>query len=257
MQGSHSRYLFNLYGLKSLNSSFNSILWGGLALFLAFSPSILRGQTKRGNYNFLDRQNQDYYFGITLGYNQSDYKVYRGKNFNANDSINVVESIKGDGFNLQIVTNLKIGNQFDLRFLPGFSFISRTVNYDQRRRNVADKPLAIESVLVELPFHLRYTSAPYNDKRMFVVGGVKYSYDIQSKSRARTIANSLRISPTDFQVELGAGIQMFFPYFTFSPEFKVSHGLGNILIYQGNLPENTLLEKLMSRTFTISLHFEG
>jgi hypothetical protein len=104
---------------------------------------------------------------------------------------------------------------------------------------------------------VRYKSAPYHDKRMFVMAGIKYSYDIQSKSRVRQLNNSIRVSPTDFQFEAGAGIQMFFPYFIFSPEIKFSHGLGNILIYRDGHQPTSVLEKLMSRTFTISLHFEG
>ena len=91
------------------------------------------------------------------------------------------------------------------------------------------------------------------------MGGIKYIYDIQSKSRSRQVGSYARISPVDYQVEFGVGLQMFFPYFIFSPEFKVSHGLGNILIYKNDaaLRDATTIEKLMSRTFTLSLHFEG
>jgi Outer membrane protein beta-barrel domain len=224
-----------------------------------YSVSSQAQVTGKGNYNFLDFNKRNYYFGITLAYNKSDYRIFRSKNFlpAVNDSIAGIEGIKGPGFNLQIVSNLKIGEYFDLRFLPGFSFADRSVEYDPTRKNAKNFTKDISSVFVELPFHVRYKSAPYYDKRVFVMGGVKYSYDIQAKSRQRTFANNLRISPTDFQVEMGAGIQMFFPYFIFSPEIKFSHGLGNILIFQNGSRESSVIEKLMSRTFTISLHFEG
>lgn len=229
-------------------------------LTFSFSGSLLRGQSiGKGNYNFLDFNKKSYYFGITLAYNKSDYRIFKSKNFlpASNDSIAAIEGIKGPGFNLQIVSNLKIGENFDLRFLPGFSFSERRVEYDPLRKGAINYVKPIESVFVELPFHVRYKSAPYYDKRLFVMGGIKYSYDIQSKSRQRTILNNLKISPTDFQVEMGAGIQMFFPYFIFSPEIKFSHGMGNILIFQNGQRESSVIEKLMSRTFTISLHFEG
>ena len=227
-------------------------------LILLFSSSLLRGQSAgRGNYNYLEFQGRPYYFGITLGYNKSAYRVYRGKNFILNDSVAGVEAVRGPGFNLQIVSNLKIGENFDLRFLPGFSFAERNIQYDATRKGKPDYLNNISSVFVELPFHIRYKSAPYNDKRMFVMAGVKYSYDIQSKSRSRQLTNNVRISPTDFQAEVGVGVQMFFPYFIFSPEFKVSRGIGNILIYRADLRESTVLEKLTSQTFTLSLHFEG
>lgn len=256
MQASNNRNLFHLHRLQSITKVIPFICF----LLIANSPLLLRGQSVgKGNYNYLDFNKRNYYFGITLAYNKSDYRIFKSKNFlpGANDSIAAIEGIKGPGFNLQIVSNLKIGENFDLRFLPGFSFAERTVEYDPLRKNVKNVERPIESVFVELPFHVRYKSAPYYDKRLFIMGGIKYTYDIQSKSRARTNLNTLKIAPSDFQVEMGAGIQMFFPYFIFSPEIKFSHGIGNILIFQNGQRESSVIEKLMSRTFTISLHFEG
>ena len=216
-------------------------------------------QSGKNNYNYLDFQNRNYYFGITLGYNSSDFRIVRSKNFlpPLNDSIADINSVKGPGFNLQIISNLKLGEYFDIRFLPGFSFGERDLNYTSTARKAIPTVQQISSVFVELPFQVRYKSAPYNDKRLFVVAGVKYAYDIQAKSRARQTPDLLYISPTDFSFEYGVGVQMFFPYFIFSPEFKVSQGLGNILLFRNDLQQSTVIEKLMSRTFTVSLHFEG
>jgi Outer membrane protein beta-barrel domain len=252
MQTTDLRNLLRLYGLQTLKTVSRAVmLW-----FVTVSPVL--GQSTRGNYNYLDFQNKPYYFGITLGYNSSDYRVFRGKNFNLNnDSIAGVESVTGPGFNLQIISNLKIGDNFDIRFLPGFAFAERTLEYDPSRRGRVNYLKKIESVFVELPFQVRYKSAPYQDKRLFVLAGLKYSYDIQSRSRTRQATDLVKISPTDFAIEYGAGVQMFFPYFIFSPEFKMSHGLGNILIYKQGFNESSVLEKLLSRMFTISLHFEG
>jgi len=207
------------------------------------------------SYNFREFDQKSYYFGITLGYNTSGYKPFRSKDFINSDSITAIESINGPGFNLGIVTNLKIGNYFDLRFLPTLSFVERNIQYRKFSGGLSER--SVESVLVETPFHLRYKSAPYKDIRLFVIAGVKYAFDVASESRARQAETLVKIAPTDFSIEAGAGIQFFFPYFIFSPEFKVSQGIGNILIYNPNLEESTVLEKVLSRTFTISLHFEG
>lgn len=252
MQILNIRYHLHLLRPKALTFRFGFAL---LVLFSVLSP--LYSQSSRGNYNFMDFQRRNYYFGITLGYNQSSYRVFRSERFILNDSVSGVESVSGQGFNINIVSNLRLGDNFDIRFMPGFSFASRTLMYDPTRKGRLDYPNKVESVFVELPFQVRYTSAPYHDKRLFLVSGLKYAYDIQAKSRERTLGNLVKISPTDFSFEYGVGIQMFFPYFIFSPEFKVSQGLGNMLIYNNGLRESTVLEKVMSRTFTISLHFEG
>lgn len=247
MHTTNSRDLFHLYGGKV------ALLFA--ALFLCLSAAAQ--PNGRGNYNFFDFQQKPYYFGITLGYNTSSFKPFRSSGFLESDSIRSIESVSGPGFNLGIVTNLKMGDNFDFRFLPTLSFAERNIQYNKVGRLAQFSQRKVESVLVEMPFHIRYKSAPYNDFRLFVIAGVKYAFDVASDSRTRQAESLVRISPSDFSLEYGAGIQFFFPFFIFSPEFKVSHGLGNTLIYNDNLEESTVLEKLLSRTFTISLHFEG
>lgn len=227
-----------------------------VALTFLFGQSTF-AQTSKGNYNFLEFQAKPYYFGITLGYNSSNFKITHSSQFIGNDSIRSAQSVTGPGFNLGIVSNLKIGQYFDFRFLPTLSFTEKNISYaapDDFRPVYSRK---VESVLVELPFHARYKSAPYNDIRLFMIMGIKYSFDVASDSRARQANDLVKISPTDFALEYGAGIQFFFPYFIFSPEIKVSHGIGNILIYNDNVEESNVIEKIFSRALTISLHFEG
>jgi len=231
-----------------------------LLFIIAAGASSLGAQKKLygpANYTFLDFQQKPYYFGFTLGYNTSRYKPFRSSEFIQGDSILAVESVSGPGFNLGIVTNIKIGSSFDFRFLPTLSFAERRIQYTNNRPGLPESLRRVESVFVEMPFHMRYKSAPFNDFRLFVIAGVKYSFDVASDSRSKQAEELVRIAPSDFHVEYGAGVQIFFPFFIFSPEFKISHGLGNTLIINQNLEESNVLEKLLSRTFTISLHFEG
>ncbi|RMF29812.1 MAG: PorT family protein [Bacteroidetes bacterium] len=236
---------------------FRPFLLPGLLLLGLLGAFQGQAQSSRGNYNFLDFQQKPYYFGITLAYNTSNFRVFRSRDFILNDSISIVESLSGPGFNLGIVTNLKIGDYFDIRFLPTLSFGERNLNFTPVRNARPPFERKIESVFVEMPFHVRYKSEPFHDFRLFVIAGVKYSFDVASDSRSRQAAELIKISPTDFAVELGAGIQFFFPYFIFSPELKFSHGLNNILIFDDRLEESNVLEKILSRTFTLSFHFEG
>ncbi len=229
-----------------------------LLALLFFAPFNANAQYSSGNnLNYMDFQQKPYYFGITLGYNSSNYKIFHSQNFIRNDSFARAESVTGPGFNLGIVSNLKIGEYFDIRFLPTLSFAEHSIRYSPAGGEGRILTRPIESVFVELPFQARYKSAPYHDFRLFIIGGVKYSFDVASDSRTRQAAGLVRIAPTDFQVEYGAGIQFFFPYFIFSPEIKISQGLNNILIYNDNLQQSTILDKVMSRTFTLSFHFEG
>ena len=229
---------------------------------LALVMLVLNGlwaQERGGNHNFREFQTKPYYFGLTLGFNTSNFNILHSERFIQNDSFSVAEARPGPGLNVSIVTNLKIGDYFDFRFLPGFSFAERSVSFKEAGNGGRESLRTIESVFVQAPFQVRYKSAPYRDMRVFVVGGVKYTYDVASNSRVRReLASELiKISPHDFAVEVGAGVQFFFPFFIFSPEIKFSQGLSNILIYNDQLEQSRVLEKILSRGFTISLHFEG
>lgn len=225
-------------------------------IFLCCSTSMVAQVNKKKNYNYFDFQKKQIYYGLTLGLHSAKYKINHSSMFIGNDSISIAEGGSLPGFDIHVIGNLKIGEYFDFRFLPGFSLSERSVVFGKPGSTV--RPIKkIESVFIELPFHVRYKSEPYKDKRAFVVAGLKYSYDVASNSKARQADSLIKISPHDFQMEVGAGVQFFFPYFIFSPEIKLSQGLGNILIFNDKLPEASVLEKVISRILTISFHFEG
>ncbi len=223
-----------------------------VTILLSFSSILL---AQRGNFNYQDFKAKPYFFGIALGFNSSDYKVFKSKSFISSDTIRVVEPGKGPGFNLGIITNLKLGEYFDIRFLPTLSFAERNLRYITSTGSFNERK--VESVLVDMPFHVRYKSAPFNDMRAFVIAGVKYTFDVASDSRTRQAKELVKIAPSDFSYEYGFGMQFYFPFFIFSPEFKVSQGINNILLYDKRIDQSNVIEKVMSRVFTLSLNFEG
>ncbi len=212
---------------------------------------VCQAQHGQRNYNYLEYKSKSYYFGISLGFNSSKHQLFHSKDFIDNNQIKGAQGAPGPGFNVHGVVNYKFGEYFDFRILPGFTFATRHLDFNATSRS------SIESIFVEFPFHVRYKSAPYKDKRAYIVGGINYSYDVASNSKTRQADSFIKIAPHDFQVEIGAGMQFFFPYFILSPEIKFSQGITNTLLYNDQIVESTVIEKLLSRVFTISFHFEG
>lgn len=206
---------------------------------------------RKDNYNYLDFQKKSYYFGMAFGMNSSGYHIDKSRTFIGNDSIFIAEGKRKGGFNIHMIANLKMGEYFDFRFLPGFAFSYRSFIFNDLKER------QVESVFVEMPFAVRFKSAPYKDKRMFVTTGLKYNYDLASNSKTRQASTLIRISPHDFQWEVGVGMQFFYPFFIFSPEIKYSRGISNILIYNRDLNESKVLENVTSQVFTLSFNFEG
>ena len=250
METADIRHMHNLFRSKIISVFF--FLMGML-----FASNLSAQITAKDNFNYKDFQKKNYYFGISpLGTTIANFRVDRSSQFMLNDSINVVESRPMAGYAVNLIGNIKIGEYFDFRFLPGFAFLFRELTYESDTRTYSK---SIESVNLEFPMLLRFKSAPYRDKRLFVIGGVKYSYDVSSNSKITAVdaVDLVQISPHDFSLELGAGMQFFFPYFILSPEIKVSQGVGNIHIFKRDLNESAVLDQLLSRVLQISFHFEG
>ena len=232
-----------------------------IAVTLLFIASSAMGQARpKGNYNFWDFRNKPFYFGLTVGFHSTGFIPSKSRQFSTSDSLSFVSGVSKPGLNLNIITNLKIGQHFDFRFIPGFAFSERRFDFtNPSSQDGSIEEVRVESLFIETPLLLRFKSAPYKDKRLFVMAGIKYSYDVASNSRAREeiAENLMTLSPHDFQFEVGGGVQFFLPFFIFSPEIKYSQGISNIHILNNNLENSRILDKILSRAFTISMHFEG
>ena len=103
-----------------------------------------------------DRQKM--HFGFLLGVNKTDFVIKRIKDFNLLDTLYTVESDGQSGFNLQIITNLRLGENFDLRFLPGLSFASRNLNYAFEKTTSKETVVIkkVESTFLDFPLDLKF-----------------------------------------------------------------------------------------------------
>ncbi|MBC8172747.1 MAG: outer membrane beta-barrel protein [Chitinophagales bacterium] len=196
-----------------------------------------------------------YHFGITLGYNTTGFKITRTEDFLYNDSVYVVESVKGPGFNLGIISNLRLSDHFDLRFVPSLSFAEKDLNYtlfDEK------KPVQIvESIYFDFPFDIKFKSDSYRDFKIYVIGGIKYAYDLQSNAKARNAEELVKIGSHDVAVNYGFGFEFYFPYFIFCPEIKLSNGLIDLHSPDPNLIYSRVIDKLYSRSIVFTIHLEG
>ncbi|BDS11964.1 type IX secretion/gliding motility protein PorT/SprT [Aureispira anguillae] len=228
----------------------------GLAIFFVFVCANL-SFAQRGSFNYINKYSKkNYYFGIALGTNFSRYRVEKSTDLIQNDSIKTVNATYGPGFHIGFIANFGLNKYFDFRLLaPTVSFADKTLSYQMVYDGTVDKK--VESVFLEFPIYFRYKSEPYNDVRLFVIAGIKYSMDLSSNSNTRQANEMVQLDAHDLAVELGLGFQIFFPYFILSPEVKFSYGLRNLHDQNQQLVFSSVIDKLFSRGFSISLHFEG
>jgi Outer membrane protein beta-barrel domain len=195
------------------------------------------------------------HFGILMGFNKTDYRVKQSEKFLYNDTLRSVQSVKGPGFDLGIVSNVHLGKNFDLRFLPSMSFTEKNLEYQTFIDTVFNQK--IESILLNFPLLLKFKSNPYKDMRFYVLGGIRYSYDLASNALSRNAESVVKVNRHDFALVYGMGFEIYFPYFIFAPEIRISQGIMNVHSLDKNLSFSNILDKLFTRGFSIVINFEG
>ena len=227
-----------------------------IIIFLCFSL-FSYGQRHKKPQNLPRYDFKKIHFGFTLGINSLNFNLAKNDDFLNNDSLLTLLASDQKGFNLGIVSNLRLGKYTDLRFIPTLVFGERILNYqfnNQSNLSLTDK--RIESTLIDFPVSLKYKSARYNNFRTYVMCGVKYSLDIASQSEIDDEGQELvKLNNHDLMIEGGFGIDFYLQYFKFSPQIKISHGIINILSKDKTLYTQTI-DNLKTNSWMISFTFE-
>lgn len=201
---------------------------------------------------------QTVHFGFALGFTSPDFKLVPDPNFKTMDSVYDVESEAQLGFLLGIVSNLRLGDYFDLRFVPMLTFAQRNLLYTLNSGNSNLPPVIkkVESTFLDFPLMLKYKSARINNYRIYVLGGGKYSIDLVSqKDVTSNNKEPVRLQPYDYGYEIGCGVDFYLMYFKFAVEIKMYNGINNLLV-KDDFMYTRSLESLNSKIFYISLLFE-
>ena len=226
--------------------------------------------------NLTTFDNKRLHFGFTLGVNTTDFGFTHYKVMNENtqflmstnpiDVANRNKAIRADistltpGFTVGIVSNLRLAESFDLRFLPGMSFGERKLAYNIPVVDVNDVGntayYSIKSTFLDFPLLLKYKSKKMNNQRPYLIAGGAVRIDI-SKSGQEDL---VRLKPFNTYLEAGVGWDSYLQFFRLSTELKFSFGMDNVL---DTGPKDTQAQvyssafsKLTSNIFTFSFHFE-
>jgi hypothetical protein len=200
------------------------------------------------------------HFGFILGINSTNFVVKPIKDFHNIDTIFTVEPESSSGFSLGIVSNLRITDNFDLRFVPDLSFCQRDLNFTMENSGQTEPVVikkTVESTFINFPVDIKFKSNRINNYRMYVLGGFRYSLDLASRKKDKSSKDKqpLRIESSDYGYEIGFGIDFYFAYVKFSPEIKMFNGMKNLLVKDEFAYSNSL-EKLYSKIFLFSITFE-
>ena len=206
------------------------------------------------------RDDLPYYFGLTLGYNTSYLHHTKSANFFASDSIMYVNPVASGGITMGLLATLKINDHIELRANPqliigGSKYIDYTLKSVKPGEQTQHQQI-LPSTLVSLPAHFKLNSDRIENFRLYILGGVKFDFDLSSTSTSRNADDLVKLNAADFGLEAGLGVNIYLPFVTVSPEIKFSYGISNLHKLDNGLKYSNVLDKLRSRMIVFSIHLE-
>ncbi len=211
--------------------------------------------------------NDIFYLGFTLGYNNMFYRVTPSDKLLSKtecDSVYGVEAITQPGFTLAMLSELKLSKYLSVRVLPGMNFGQRNLIYKMRNLEeypdslvFTSYPMYISTIDVECPILFRLKGQRVNNYRPYLVGGGNIRYDLETRRKNQKNEDySIKVKPLDLFYEIGAGLDCYLTYFKLSIEMKMSYGIKDILVHEPSVEYNKVIDKLKSKMFLLSFHFE-
>ncbi len=213
------------------------------------------GQNNRTE-NLSSYDEQWIHYGFLFGLHNSRYRVKFSEAFlsNAQDSISNIVPGNKPGFKLGFIANIHLYQYLDLRTSITFSFYEFDLDYI--RTNAETLNVLNDPTMVEFPILLKYKSQRRGNTAFYLLGGINPSFEASASAEEENIEDTLETSGFNFAIDIGIGLDLYYPLFKFSPELRYSYGVTNRL--KNNINDfNIGLRSLTTHNLALIFTFEG
>lgn len=207
---------------------------------------------KNALLNLENFDKQRIYFGFYLGFNNYDFKIDK----KYDDEEIIVDS--QTGFNVGLITDLRLTEYINLRFEPGLSYGQRNLHFPHFTNSV-DALREVKTTNIHFPLLLKFSSKRIGNIRPYVLGGISHDMNLSSNGNSPddNSANRFRMFNSTNNYEMGLGIDLYFEYFKFSPSIRGVFGMKNELIPDNNpnSPWTGNIDQIRTRGIFINFAF--
>lgn len=164
------------------------------------------------------------------------------------------------GFTVGIVSDLRLGEYFNLRCVPTLNFGDRPIVFAGMKNGVKvdEFNTTLISAIISAPLYIKYRAVRINNYRPYLIAGGGFQVDLSRKKDL-----TLLLKPYDYFVEFGVGCDNYLPYFKLAPELKMCIGFNDMLerdrpmiANESELIYTQSIKRLTSRLFTLTFNFE-
>jgi len=227
-----------------------------LVLLLSLPMAGMQAQSRKAGVTLhrLASDQKVFKYGFLLGIHNNSYGIKYSPRFDTPeyDQISSITATQNTGFDLGFMVNLRLADQLSIRIVPvKIGLYQSKVEYQHIDGSVEEQ--LIESTRIEPGVFLKYRSIRRNNTRMYLIAGISGSIR-SGKEDLVTDDDRLEIRKVNMKFEVGIGLDNYFEFFKFSPEFRYARGLTNVMNSQDNFFHNAL-GRISTHNFTLYLHF--
>jgi len=166
------------------------------------------------------------YWGYYLGLNKKDFKI---SYLTPDTFINVTSS---SGFEVGLIGDLRLHKNINLRLEPGLSSNTKILKFTHIEGNDNIKTREVNGTYLRIPLLLKLSADRLNNMRPYVVGGVSYDFNFSSNqdNPNDNLDGEFRMTKNNFMYEVGVGVDLYLPYFIFSPSIRGVFAINNELV---------------------------
>lgn len=238
-----------------------NLYWPKIIALAAMLCMLMDVQAQKNELSWIKKRNPNYdskrlTYGFLIGLHSSAYQIKYSDRFvtQALDTVYAVEPSWSPGFSLGFIVNYRLEDLWDLRLTPKVAFYEHKLRYLFTDETKTEEQL-VETTMVEFPILLKFKSERRENLRMYMIGGIKPGIEASGKKDIENVTTTLEVTGANLSLDVGIGLDIYYPLFKFSPEIRFSRGIVDVLDNRSN-KYGMPLERVNTNAITVYFIFQ-
>ncbi|OUR94458.1 PorT protein [Flavobacteriales bacterium 34_180_T64] len=198
-------------------------------------------------------------WGFYLGLNNYDFQ------FTYAEDLDEILSESTSGFNVGLISDLRLNDHLNLRFEPGLFISQRNILYNESyfvgiEHNDSDLLREVKSTYIHFPLLLKVSTKRLNNFKPFIVGGFSTAINLSSNEENPddNSVGQFRSKKNMIFYELGFGVDFYLYWFKFTPSIRGVFALNDEIVkdVDPNSPWTGNINTMKTRGIFINFTFQ-